>query len=238
MNEVFNISDLENFYEYEENGDGTYTVLSIKNKNSLEAVVPERVTAIEDEAFSGCESLLSVTIPASVRYISSTALDGCPKLVRITVHDDNRIYRSIDGNLYNKAGTVLIRYAAGKRGSFVIPEGVINIGDGAFSDSTLLTAAVLPKTVTAIVTISFSYCESLSLVKLTDSVTSIGEFAFNTCYSLTSIYIPQSVGYIGYGAFRDCDSLQVVRCQADEQPEKWHEEWIDEYTEAEIFWGE
>ena len=81
--------------------------------------------------------------------------------------DENNLnYKSIDGNLYSKDGKTLIQYAIGKTAtSFVIPDSVTTIGDGAFR-----------------------YCNSLTNVTIGDSVTTIGEGAFSCCYSFTDVY--------------------------------------------------
>ena len=48
-----------------------------------------------------------------------------PPMEEFVVNENNPNYKSIDGNLYNKDGTVLLQYAAGKKDEvFVVPEGV------------------------------------------------------------------------------------------------------------------
>ena len=51
-------------------------------------------------------------------------------LKEITVGENNTAYKSIDGNLYSKDGTVLIKYAVGNDAKeLIIPEGVTTIGE-------------------------------------------------------------------------------------------------------------
>ena len=69
----------------------------------------------------------------------------------------------------------------------VIPDGVTEIGEGAFED-----------------------CTSLTSVSIPSSVTYIGETAFRGCTSLASMTIPNSVTTIGDGAFYGCKSLASV----------------------------
>ena len=47
--------------------------------------IPEGVTAIADEAFSGCDSLYSVTIPSSVTSIGDYAFEYCTSLEFLTI---------------------------------------------------------------------------------------------------------------------------------------------------------
>lgn len=65
--------------------------------------------------------------------------------------------------------------------SITIPNGVISIGEFAFSDCTSLTSITIP-----------------------DSVTSIGDKAFADCISLKSITIPDSVTSIGVDILKGC----------------------------------
>ncbi len=93
--------------------------------------IPESVTSIENFAFSKCEILTSITIPDSVKIIKNGAFQHCKRLSKMTigngvttiesdvfsgcknlseifVADDNPNYKSKDGVLLNKEGTVLI----------------------------------------------------------------------------------------------------------------------------------
>ena len=76
--------------------------------------IPNSVTSIGDYAFLGCSSLTSITIPNSVTSIGDRAFSNCSSLTSITVDENNSYYKSIDGNLYTKDGTMLIQYAIGK----------------------------------------------------------------------------------------------------------------------------
>ena len=88
--------------------------------------------------------------------------------------------------------------------SVIIENGVISIGNYAFSYFGSLTNVTIPNSVTSIGYDAFNYCKSLTSVTIPDSVTSIGEVAFSSCTSLTSVTIPNSVTSIGDCAFEDC----------------------------------
>ncbi|MBR7100346.1 MAG: leucine-rich repeat domain-containing protein, partial [Clostridia bacterium] len=127
------------------------------------------------------------------------------------VDEDNRYYKSIDGNLYTKDGKTLVQYASGKTATqFIIPDSVTSIGEGAFAYCYDLTSVVIPESVTSIEESAFAYCNNLTNIVIPDSVTSIGTWAFSHCISLTSVVIPNSVTTIGDHAFYRCESLTSV----------------------------
>ena len=173
--------------------------------------IPDSVTSIGDSAFSYCTSLTSIEIPDSVTSIGGSAFSGCTSLTSIEVDTNNQNYKSIDGNLYSKDGTRLIKYAIGKTDtSFTIPDSVTSIGGGAFWGCDSLTSVDMGDSVKIIGGDAFSRCTSLTNIEIPDTVTSIGEDAFSGCNSLTSVTMGDSVKFIGGGAFSGCDSLTSI----------------------------
>ena len=186
-------------YRYPAGRQGAYTI-------------PGNVTRIIANAFGGSTGLTSLTIPGSVKIDSYGELlaSDCINLTSINVDNDNPHYSSIDGVLFNKDATTLIRYPEGKRGAYTIPNGVTEIGDMAFYNNTNLTSVTIPDGVTHIVDEAFVGCTNLISVKIPSSVTSIGAFAFGWCKALPSVTIPSSVTSIEELAFDFCDNLTSV----------------------------
>ena len=157
---------------------------------NLESVtIPNSVTSIGYSAFSICSGLKSVTIPNSVTSIGYSAFASCGNLTIINVSSDNPNYTSKDGVLFNKQFTILIQYPAGKQESYVIPNNVVIIGDGAFSGCPDLTSVTIPNGVTRIGKNAFWYCKNLKSIEIPDSVTNIGRSAFGNCDGLKSVTI-------------------------------------------------
>jgi hypothetical protein len=145
--------------------------------SSLTSVtIPDNVTSIGAYTFNHCTSLTSVTIPSSVTSIGNSAFEGCSSLTAIDVDAANTAYISIDGVLYNKDKTSLLQYPGGIADSFIIPDNVTSIGEGAFVGC------------------------SLSSITIGNSVTSIGTNAFGSCENLTSVTFE---GAIAAGSFND-----------------------------------
>lgn len=150
---------------------------------SVDVVIPDGVVEIQNECFKDLK-IKSVIIPDSVTSIGDGAFSNCKSLISIKV-DDNNIYASDNGVLFNKDKTILIKYPIGKSDTeYNILDSVTSIDISAFEDCTSLTSVTIP-----------------------DKVTSIGNYAFYGCTSLASVIIPESVTSIGNDAFKNCTNL-------------------------------
>ena len=91
-----------------------------------------------------------------------------------------------------------------------IPEGVIEIRDGAFSQRNLKRITI-PSSVRKIGDYAFAHCPQLEKVTIFVGTKEIGAYAFVACPQLRYIMIPHSVKKIGKCAFADCTSLKEIR---------------------------
>jgi len=111
---------------------------------------------IECDGLGDCFALTSVSIPASVLEIEDwlyvpyylVNMDPFQKQCSpsITAHPDNPVYASEDGVLFNKDKTKLIHCPQGRRGDYVIPDTVVEIGKFAFGYCGL-NSVIVPKSV-------------------------------------------------------------------------------------------
>ena len=193
-------------------GTKTIAVNAFYDCSSLTSItIPDSVQSIGVWSFGNCTSLTSITIPDSVKSIGGSAFYGCSKLTSINVDSENTYYTSLDGVLFNKDKTTLVKYPEGKtETSYVIPDSVTSIGGSAFYNCSKLTSITIPDSVTSIGNYAFRYCSRLTSITIPDSVTSIGGSAFYNCSKLTSIAIPNSVTNIGNSAFYSCDDLTSI----------------------------
>ncbi len=104
---------------------------------------------------------------------------------------------------------VLKKYV-GPGGGVVVPDGVIEIGENAFSNKNLIISISIPESVTTIGKMAFRGCVSLESVSLPQGVESIGNRAFMNCSALKGIRVPDSVKSMGTYVFSNCSSLTDV----------------------------
>ncbi len=173
--------------------------------------IPNSVTSIGSYAFYYCKGLTNIKIPSGVAKIGNLAFSSCNSLTNITVAKDNIAYQDIDGNLYTKDGSTLVRYAIGKiEEEFIIPNGVTSIGSSAFEGCVTLKSVKIGDDVLNVGYRSFYGCTNLTNVIIGDGATSIQDSAFEGCRKLTSVIIGAAVTHIGYYAFYGCSSLTSV----------------------------
>jgi hypothetical protein len=187
-----------------------------------EYIIPNSVTSIGDWAFLCCSALTTIAIPNSVTTIGEDAFSGCSSLTSILVEENNLVYSSLDGVLFNKDKTELILCLKGKAGEYIIPNSVTSIGDRAFSGCSTLTSILVEEnnpfySLLDGVLFNKDKTELILCPKgksgeyiIPNSVKTIGNRAFYRCDSLTSIIIPNSVTSIGGMAFFKCSSLTSI----------------------------
>ena len=144
----------------------------------------------------------------------------------IYANDSNKNYSEITGSYEYLQGDVFIGAYHNKKVVLGICEnafagrnmisgvyllnGLITIGNGAFSDCTSLKEIEIPETVTHIGSEAFLNCTSLEKLTLHEGLLEIGSGAFQDCSSLKEVVIPKSVTKIDSKAFSGCTSLEKI----------------------------
>ena len=151
-----NIDSLEawlqiEFEEYNSNPLCKGGDLYVNGELVSELVIPESVTEIKKNAFSGWDGLQKVIIHDGVSEIGERAFCDCTKLSEIQL--PNGLTEIKDYTFYRCGFS-----------SFVIPEGVTVIGKGAFGFSHNLTQITIPKSVTRIEEDAWVGCIKLKTV--------------------------------------------------------------------------
>ena len=111
------------------------------------------------------------------------------------------------GNSIINGALEIPNYFQGTNGNLPILE----IGDYAFSNTSLLTSITIPDTVIKIGIGAFSNCIGITNIIIPQSVTTIGEHAFYKCNKIKNISMSANVLSIGQYAFAECSSLENIK---------------------------
>jgi len=157
---------------------------------------------------------IDTTVSESKKYVILD-LSGCTATGNTIVSESYDTSSGNDFNIINKNS-----YIKG----VILPDGLISIGDNAFScgftSNSNLTSVVIPDSVTSIGKYAFYNCAGITSIALPSGVTRIDDYAFRGCSNLEHITIkgaaanpgvaiamPSSLVYIGTKAFEDCAKL-------------------------------
>lgn len=136
-------------------------------KNLKDIKFSPKISSIHSGAFKRCTSLIAVDFPKKLSFISDKAFTGCTAIQSFNVDKENDYYCSIDGVLYNKSVTKLIKFPAGNRlNTFNIPDTVCEIGDEAFAK-----------------------CATLETITCSNKILKFGNDVFDDCKALNKCYI-------------------------------------------------
>lgn len=173
-----------------------------------EVVIPDEINGINKNAFKEIEGISTIHIGANVNKITVWAFIECSDLMNIIVSPDNQYFSSRDGILYDKKGTKLLFFPQG-RTEVVVPDGVKEIGNDAFSKAYKLKSVTLPDTIREIGKNSF-LCTGIESFTAPQSLKTIGDRAFSRCDSLKYVKLSDSLVEIGSSAFWGCEALEQV----------------------------
>lgn len=141
------------------------------------------------------------------KRISAVLLALCMTLALFPAH-----VLAADSDFTISQTGVLTKYT-GASTDVVIPEGVIEIGNGVFQGLPL-TSVTFPGSLLKIGPNAFEGCRTLTSITLPENLVSIGSSAFNNCVGIKSIVISGGVKIIDSWAFQNCLSLKSITIPA------------------------
>ena len=171
---------------------------------NLESVaLPESLTTLGIRTFGGCQSLKTIKIPSGVRAIPSSCFNGCSSLESVTIPEG---VTSIEGSAFWSCNL----------NALTLPESLETIGSYAFCNNCVLKSVNIPAKVKTIESDAFYNCGLTELV-IPEEVQTIDNYAF--CNNpLKKLTLPSTITSIGSGAFLNNYSLQSITCNATTPP--------------------
>lgn len=171
--------------------------------------IPEGVTDFSVLALYGLERLETINIPSTLTGELGYGAEQ-PALTAINVAEDNPALCSVDGVLYSKDMTTLLRYPAGRTDTeYVLPDALRKIYNYAFANTKFLETLNTNSSLDSIADYAF-YMSYLTQATLNAPLQYIGEKAFCENKYLTTLSLPASLKYIGEKAFDSCLRLSDI----------------------------
>ena len=213
------VEDMDNGVDYWVYSSGYATAQISSGRVAYGKEVPKEITipaTVNDvpvknlKVFQGKSDI--VHIPATVeKYVClvDAAEDG---IAYYDVAEDNPYLTSVDGIIYSKDMTKLIKVPsryAGKK--IVVPDGVKTIENFAFFSLDNVVSIELPDSVEIIGRCTFSASRKLETVRLSENLDILSDNAFFSCTSLKNITIPESVKYVGCEAFTETPAVKYEK---------------------------
>jgi len=184
---------------------------TIPNPTTIQSLtIPDHITRLHHGALAGFTNLKEIYLPKTLRSINVFFDNTCSQLETIHMHPQNETYTSINGVVYNKAMTRLVRCPPGRRITLDIPEGVTTIGNAAFHHVSILRELNLPKTIKKLEDACFALCENLEFMYLPETIKTIPYKAFFHCLSLDMVALPGKLRTIDQEAFLHCRNLSII----------------------------
>lgn len=168
---------------------GNGAVITVFDKTITTCTIPEGVTSIGDQAFSGCSNLTIITLPDSLQSIGDSAFSGCSALTTVE-----------GGSHLTSVGRSAFQ-SCSKLESIDISN-IESIGNSAFKDCAALNVEEWPNNLETLGSYAFQNCTSLDNIVISGSITEIPTSAFNGCYAVKTVSLPEGLTTIGANAFQ------------------------------------
>lgn len=189
-------------------------------------IIPESVKSIGEKAFYSLDYIKQVNIPAGVKSIGKNAIEG-PRLETITVDENNEVYASQDGILYDKGFTTMIIVPKSVGGEINIKGTVINVEQVIFDlrRSLYITAFNVEESNPFVCSLDgvlynkdksklylYPILKTDEVFVMPSEVKTVGTLAIEYNQSLNKVVLSQNLEIINSQAFYLCEHLEEVVC--------------------------
>lgn len=197
---------------------------NFNNCDKLEDItIPDNVEYIGEYTFVQCDNLKNVYIGKKLMNVFTNSF-GSPienitidnnnleidksfyrinSLKNINVNYDNPNYSSIDGILFNKNNDSILLYPHNRETTYIIQEGIVNIGTYAFRDNPYITCITIPGSINIVKGYTFHTCSKLNTFIIKDGVIGIEDYFFIYCSNTVEIRIPKTIENFGVIGLND-----------------------------------
>lgn len=174
--------------------------------NLTDVTIPSKVEYLGNGAFQSCTSLKEVLISGDIMKAQDDAFEDCTAIdavyyskdvttldknlfvnldiVNVYIDDENELYCSVDGIVYNKDITSIIWYPNGRSDEvYTIQDTIEVIDDYAFSGANF-TKLIIPQSVTRINYCAFKNCKNLQRIMIRSTIVEIASYIFTGCNDL------------------------------------------------------
>lgn len=172
--------------------------------------LPGSLEELKCDAIYFCSLIKKIFIPHNViKY--DHAVMGSSQLANYEVDNRNAYFKSIDGVLFSKDGTILYSFPYARTGTYRVPKSTKHIKKSAFEYSSI-EHVLIPDTLLSIGDNCF--CSSklqgidvydandhLTGYSLPETFTSVPDYSFDCCNQLDHFILPPSITDIGEWAF-------------------------------------
>ena len=155
--------------------------LYVNGKKTVDLVIPNGTTTINQNAFYGCSFIESVTIPSSLTKIGNNAFSDCQNIKAVYASSITSWLNIEFGYNSNPLAYGAELYIGGAAAvDVVIPDGVTNIKNNAFCGS-IIQSVTFPSSLTYVGSNAFDNCKNLKSVYV-NSITDWLNIDFGSSY--------------------------------------------------------
>jgi len=211
---------------------------SFQNWNAASLIIPDSLERIGEEAFfySSIQEIRPEGNQSKLREVGASAFEYSSSLRYVSLPDSVEIIGErafATGPMWPMKMPKSLQYIGRKafagqyvystQDDLILPDGIVEIGDGAFSGYTSLNSVSMPDTVKRIGKGAFAGCSNLIEVRcrkmdaIPDSVNAastvaaeVAAYAFSDCERLKYLELPAVAAAIRENVIENCSSLQTL----------------------------